>query len=101
MATEVNNSAISTKTNDCLSVFPEISSAANEKQMANNMITRTSLITVTPIDTDVKWPLSRVSLMTAMAEEGERAIKMVAVKMLIAILPFVDKLFMNGKISNR
>ncbi len=67
---------------------------AKEKFMANKMMTRKSLTTVTPIAVWVNGPLARISLIIAMAEEGDRATKMVAVNIATAIfaselIPFI------------
>src|SRR5680860_1349560 len=69
-----------------------MSAFAMDKQMANKMITKTSFITVTPITVLVKGPLALISLMTAMADEGERATKMTANKTETAIL-WLDGIF--------
>ena len=53
--------------------------------IANNTITNTSLTTVTPIAVFVKGPFALNSLITAIAEEGERATKIVAIKIPIDI----------------
>ena len=48
---------------------------AAERHIANNIITKTSLTTVTPIDVLVNGPFAFISFMTAIAEEGDLATK--------------------------
>ena len=54
-----------------------INALAMEKQMANNIITNTSISTVTPSTVLVKGPFARISFITAMADDGDLATKIV------------------------
>ena len=55
-----------------------------ERQIENMMTTRKSFTTVTPITVWVKGPLARSSLIMAIADAGELAIKIVAINEEIA-----------------
>ena len=63
------------------------------------MITNTSIVTVTPITVLVKGPLARISLITAMAEEGDLATKTVANNMDTAIFDAMFNSVINGILS--
>ena len=64
--------------------------------MANSTMTTTSLAMVTPSTVWVKGPLARSSLTTAMAEEGDRAIRMAPASMATASLPSGSISFIKG-----
>ena len=70
------------------------------KVTANNIMTRTSFTTVTPIVVFVKGPLALISFITAIAEEGERATKIVPNKMATAHLSREDKEDMKFMLSD-
>ncbi len=79
-------SSRATVPNTVNSIFLSSNSArAIDLFVANIMITTTSMITVTPKTNWVKGPLARSSLIIAMADEGDRATKMVPVMMDTAI----------------
>ena len=54
------------------------SASAIEELIAKRRMTTTSMVTVTPSTKRVKGPRALSSLMTAMADEGERATKIAA-----------------------
>ena len=64
--------------------------------MANKIITNTSFITVTPMAVLVNGPLARISLITAMADEGERATKIVPNNKATTALISGDNSAING-----
>ncbi len=66
---------------------PVVREIAIEKLIANNTMTRKSIRTVTPSTIRVKGPFALNSLIIAMAETGERAMKIVPVIKDKAILP--------------
>ena len=78
---------------------PFTNAFAIEKVIAKMMITNTSIVTVTPITVLVKGPLALISLITAIAEEGDLATKMVANNMDTAIFDAVFKSTINGILS--
>ena len=57
-----------------------------DKHIANKIITRTSFKTVTPITVFVNGPFARISFITAIAEDGDRATNIVANNTEIPIL---------------
>lgn len=64
--------------------------------IAKRIITSTSINTVTPIVVRVNGPFARSSLITAMADEGERATNMVPARSEIPSRVVVPKLLRNG-----
>ncbi len=67
-----------------------------DKQMAKSRITSTSIITVTLIAVLVYRPFARISLIMAIADDGDRATKIVPVRIAIASILLCDKLAING-----
>ena len=65
---------------------PLINAFEMDKQIANSIITKTSLSTVTPITVLVNGPFALISLITAIADEGDRATNIVANNTATAIL---------------
>ena len=67
--------------------------------MVKKMITNTSLITVTPSAVWVKGPFARISFITAMADDGERATKITPIIMEIARFVLEDKVDIKEMVS--
>ena len=82
------SSIINSIKNSQLNSEPLTKVFATDKHIAKSNITNTSIITVTPIAIFVNLPLARSSLIIAMADDGERATKIVPVSIAMAIILF-------------
>jgi len=89
-------SARSARTKPKLMPAPEKSAPATEAQMEKTVMTTTSMTMVTLRAVWVKRPLARISAMTAIADEGERATRIVPARMATAMRPAVPSSFMKG-----
>ena len=76
--------------------MPEIRVLTIEIIIAKRIITNTSINTVTPKVVRVNGPLARSSLITAIADEGERATNMVPARSEILSRVVMPKLLRNG-----
>lgn len=93
---EMDNSNINKPKNLRLNWIPLKIASAMEELVENNIITKTSIMTVTPSMVLVNGPFALSSLIMAMADDGERATRIEPAKIETATRFVTDISFING-----